>query len=407
VLSGLRIIELSAFVAAPLGGATLAELGAEVVRVDPPGGGMDAKRWPLHDGESLYWAGLNNGKKSVTIDTAAAAGQRLVTDLIAEAGTVLTNLQPKGWNSYEALKVRRPDLIMAVLTGNPDGSSAVDYTVNAAVGFPFVTGPERLEGPIDHVLPAWDALAGYMLATGIVTAELYRTRTGSGQCITLSLMDVALSITSHLGLVGEAQLEESPRPRLGNYLYGSYACDFKTRDGRYLIAVALTAGQWARLVSATGSQQQVHELEVRNGIDLREEGARFQYREEISGFLRMWIGSRTYDEVREAFDRCQVLWGPYQTFKELVAHDSRCSEANQMFKEIHQPGLGRYLRATSPLQFSDTEREPPKPAPLMGEDTREVLDSWLGLGGDEVDALVAAGVVAGRERGQAPLGPKH
>jgi 2-methylfumaryl-CoA isomerase len=397
VLSGLRIIELSAFVAAPLGGATLAELGAEVVRVDPPGGGIDAKRWPLHNGESLYWAGLNNGKKSVTIDTTTAEGQRLVTDLIVKAGTVLTNLQPREWSSYATLKVHRPDLIMAILSGNPDGSPAVDYTVNAAVGFPFVTGPGEPGGPINHVLPAWDALAGYMLATGIVTAELYRTRTGSGQCISLSLMDVALSITSHLGIVGEAQLDESPRPRLGNYLYGSYSCDFKTRDGRYVIAVALTAGQWARLIAATGTQQQFQELEVRNGVDLREEGTRFQYREEITDLLRAWIGSRSYQEVSEAFDRCQVLWGPYQTFKELVAHDSRCSEANPMFKEIHQPGLARYLRATSPLQFSETEREPPKAAPLMGENTREVLDSWLGLGGDEVDALIAAGVVAALE----------
>ncbi|MGA7088632.1 MAG: CoA transferase [Candidatus Dormiibacterota bacterium] len=394
VLGGLRIIELSAFVAAPLGGATLAELGAEVVRVDPPGGGMDAKRWPLHNGESLYWAGLNNGKKSVTIDTATPEGQRLVTELIAKAGIVLTNLPSREWNSYATLQLHRPDLIMAILTGSPDGSPAVDYTVNAAVGFPFVTGPEEMEAPINHVLPAWDALAGYMLATGIVTAELYRTRTGSGQCITLSLMDVALSITSHLGIVAEAQLDDSPRPRLGNYLYGSYSCDFKTRDGRYVIAVALTASQWARLIAATGSQEQVQELEVRYGVDLREEGARFQYREEISELLRRWIGSRSYQEVSEAFDRRQVLWGPYQTFKELVAHDSRCSEANPMIKEIYQPGLARYLRAASPLQFSETEREPPHPAPLMGEDTREVLESWLGLAGDQVDALIAAGVVA-------------
>jgi 2-methylfumaryl-CoA isomerase len=395
MLSGLRIIELSAFVAAPLGGATLAELGAEVVRVDPPGGGIDAKRWPLHGGESLYWAGLNNGKKSVTIDTATSEGQRLVTDLIAKAGIMLTNLPPKVWSSYETLKARRPDLIMAILTGNPDGSPAVDYTVNAAVGFPVVTGPEYLEAPINHVLPAWDALAGYMLAMSIVTAELHRSRTGNGQCITLSLMDVALSITSHLGIVGEALLEEVPRPRLGNYLYGSYSREFKTSDGRYVIAVALTARQWTRLVAATGSEQRVRALEVRNGVDLREEGARFLFREEISELLQTWISSHGYAEVRDAFNQHQVLWGPYQTFKELVTQDARCSEANPMFKVVHQPGIGRYLRATSPLQFSAAEREPPKCAPLMGEDTREILDSWLGLDGRQVDALITAGVVAG------------
>jgi 2-methylfumaryl-CoA isomerase len=99
--------------------------------------------------------------------------------------------------------------------------------------------------------------------------------------------------------------------------------------------------------------------------------------------------------VRDAFNQHQVLWGPYQTFKELVTQDARCSEANPMFKVVHQPGIGRYLRATSPLQFSAAEREPPKCAPLMGEDTREILDSWLGLDGRQVDALITAGVVAG------------
>jgi 2-methylfumaryl-CoA isomerase len=267
--------------------------------------------------------------------------------------------------------------------------------VNAAVGFPVVTGPEYLEAPINHVLPAWDALAGYMLAMSIVTAELHRSRTGNGQCITLSLMDVALSITSHLGIVGEALLEEVPRPRLGNYLYGSYSREFKTSDGRYVIAVALTARQWTRLVAATGSEQRVRALEVRNGVDLREEGARFLFREEISELLQTWISSHGYAEVRDAFNQHQVLWGPYQTFKELVTQDARCSEANPMFKVVHQPGIGRYLRATSPLQFSAAEREPPKCAPLMGEDTREILDSWLGLDGRQVDALITAGVVAG------------
>src|SRR5256886_3703589 len=133
ILRGLRVVELSAFVAAPLGGATLASLGAEVVRVDQPGGGIDANRWPLQAGRSLYWAGLNQGKRSVNLDTRTEKGQELAARLIAEAGMLLTNLPTAGWSSYERLRARRPDLIMAVLTGNPDGSTAVDYTVNAAV----------------------------------------------------------------------------------------------------------------------------------------------------------------------------------------------------------------------------------------------------------------------------------
>lgn len=394
ILEGLRVVELSAFVAAPLGGATLASLGADVVRIDPPGGGIDAKRWPLHRGESLYWSGLNAGKRSATIDTRSEAGRELVTALVAEAGIVLTNLRVGGWNSYERLRERRGDLIMAVLTGNPDGSTAVDYTVNAAVGFPFVTGPENHEGPVNHVLPAWDTLAGYMLAVGLLAAELRRARTGEGQLITLSLADVALSIAGNLGFIGEAALQpDRPRPRVGNDLFGTYARDFATRDGRHVIVVALTARQWASLVEATGLAAAVARLEAERGVDLRDEGVRYELRREIAALVGPWIAARTLDEVRVAFDSHEVLWGPYQTFVELLANDPRCSVANPMFTEVDQPGLGRYLRAGAPLAFSRAVRVPPRPSPLMGADTVDVLRSWLGLPEGEISRLAAQHVI--------------
>jgi 2-methylfumaryl-CoA isomerase len=111
ILAGLRIVEISAFVAAPLGGASLAALGADVIRVDPPGGGIDIGRWPLHRGRSLYWAGLNQGKRSVTIDLHTDTGRKQASKLITApgegGGIFLTNLPVAEWNSYEELsKVR-------------------------------------------------------------------------------------------------------------------------------------------------------------------------------------------------------------------------------------------------------------------------------------------------------------
>src|ERR1700737_1239357 len=166
ILAGLRVVELSAFVAAPLGGATLAALGADVIRVDPPGGGVDIDRWPLHRGRSLYWAGLNQGKRSVTIDTRSGAGQRQVAGIIAApgegGGIVLTNLPVRGWSSYAELSKLRRDLIMVLITGDRDGGTAVDYTVNAAVGFPWLTGPEGHEGPDNHGRPGGGGLGGFL-----------------------------------------------------------------------------------------------------------------------------------------------------------------------------------------------------------------------------------------------------
>lgn len=395
ILDGLRVVELSAFVAAPLGGSTLAELGADVVRVDPPGGGIDFRRWPLHDGESLYWAGLNQGKRSVTIDSRSDAGQKLITDLVTHAGVVLTNLPVRPWNSYERLSTHRPDLIMTVLTGNPDGSTAVDYTVNAAVGFPWITGPEGSEGPVNHVLPAWDALTGYLVATSIIAAELHRVRTGEGQLITLSLMDVALSIAGHLGFIGEAQLDPEPRGRYGNDLYGTFARDFATADGRRVIVVALTPRQWKSLVDATGAAEAARLLEQRLGLDLRLEADRFRARTEICALLEPWIATRPLAEVAAAFEQHEVLWGPYQTFKELVSHDERCTPKNPLLAEVDQPGIGRYLRAASPIRFSRSERLPPMASPVLGEHTKEVLRSWLGTSDAAVATLAHEKVIGG------------
>jgi 2-methylfumaryl-CoA isomerase len=377
LLSGLRIIELSAFVAAPLAGATLASLGADVIRVDPPGGGIDIDRWPLHEGKSLYWAGLNQGKRSVTIDTRTDRGREQVTRLItapgSDAGIVLTNLPVADWNSYERLSKLRADLIMLVITGDPDGRPAVDYTVNAAVGFPWITGPEGHQGPVNHVLPAWDAMTGFLAAMAVLAADRHRRATGEGQLVDLSLTDVGLSVAGNLGLLGEAVLNEEPRGRFGNHVYGTFGRDFATRDGRHVMVLALTSRQWRSLGEATGLTDRLRAIEQQNGFDFRREGDRWRGRRLISELLESWIGQRELGAIRHEFEAHGVMLGPYQTFKELVAGDLRASLANPMFAEIEHPGLGRYLTAGSPLRFSARAPVPPSPSPSLGQHTEEVL----------------------------------
>ena len=131
-LAGVRIVEISSFVAVPLAGMTLAQLGAEVIRVDPIGGAADYHRWPVtEDGVSIYWAGLNKGKRSVAADMRSAEGQGLVQRLIAESGVLITNVVGRQWHSYETLVQQRPDLIHVEVSGRADGVTGVDYTVNA------------------------------------------------------------------------------------------------------------------------------------------------------------------------------------------------------------------------------------------------------------------------------------
>jgi 2-methylfumaryl-CoA isomerase len=399
ILAGMRVIEGSAYVAAPLGGMTLAQLGADVIRFDPIGGGLDRNRWPItDDGASLFWAGLNKGKRSVTIDLRAARGQELVGELIgapgADAGLFLTNFPARGWLDFSTLRRRREDLVMVVITGNHDDSSAVDYTVNPATGFPWATGPRNLAVPFNHLLPAWDAITGTLAAGGLLAAERHRRLTGEGQQVQVALSDVAFAMVGNLGKIAEAQINRRERLKDGNYLYGAFGRDFLTADDRRIMIVALTLKQWEALVRATGLGEAFSTLERVLDVDLRKEGDRFTARESLGALIKPWTTSRTLEEIRTIFDAHGVCWGPYQTFLELVDQDPRCSPANPMFEQVEQPGIGSYLMPGSPLRFGAAERVPVSRAPELGEHTEEVLSELLALTSAEIGLLERDGVIA-------------
>ncbi len=405
-LDGLRVVEGSAFVAAPSGGMALAQLGAEVVRFDRIGGGIDHGRWPLTaEGHSLYWAGLNKGKKSLAVDLANPAAHELLAELIGSAGTFLTNFPARGWMAPERLVARRADLVMVAITGNRDGTTAVDYTINAAMGFPMVTGPAGGTEPINSVLPAWDLLCGQTAAVGILAADRRRLLTGEGSVMTLALSDVALAATAALGYVGEVQVNGTERPRCGNDLYGAFGAELSTVDGRRFYAVAISRRQWDALLEATDSAAAVAEIEAARGLDFRDEGDRFEARQQIKAAMQAWTGDRPFIEVAKRLDACGVCWGPYQTFTELVADDPRCSPAGGLFVEVDQPGIGLYLAPVSPLTPTDAAGWTTSSggadgvAPVLGEHTDEVLTEWLGLSSSDIGRLHDEGIVSGEDGG--------
>jgi 2-methylfumaryl-CoA isomerase len=241
------------------------------------------------------------------------------------------------------------------------------------VGFPWLTGPAGIDGPVNHVLPAWDGMTGYLAALAILAAERHRRLHGDGQLVELSLSDVAMAMAGQLGLLGEAILEPEPRGRFGNDVYGTFGRDFGTRDGRRVMVLALTPRQWISLGEATGLSRDFSEVESRVGADFRREGDRWTHRKGLCGLLDPWIAQRELADVRTAFDQHGVLWGPYQTVKQLVAEDPRASTANPMFAEVDHPGLGRFLTTGSPLRFGAVASVAPRRAPTLGEHTDEVL----------------------------------
>ncbi|MGF1597982.1 MAG: CoA transferase [Acidimicrobiales bacterium] len=403
VLEGLRIIEGSAFVAAPLGGMTLAQLGADVIRFDAIGGGLDYQRWPVTDeGVSLFWTGLNKGKRSIQLDLRSPEGRELVTALITapgpDCGIFLSNFPETGWLSYETLRAERDDLIYMNIIGNPDESTAVDYTVNPSSGFAMATGPTGSRMPTNHVLPAWDTATGLTTALGLLAAERHRSRTGEGQLVKVSLTDVAYAMVANLGYMAQAQLTSRDRVPVGNDLYGAFGRDFPTKDDRRVMVVAISGRQWRSLAEATEIADHLPAIEQALGVDLSREGDRWDARDAIAAFIAPFIARHSLEELRAIFDAKGVCWGPYQTFVQLVSEDPRCGVGNPMFSRIDQPGVGRVLAPGSPLAFSNIERRQTVPAPRLGEHTDEILLDVLQLSPHDLGLLHDKGIVAGADR---------
>ena len=399
LLDGVRVIEGSAFIAAPLAGMTLAQLGADVIRFDPIGGGIDYGRLPLApSGRSLYWTGLNKGKRSLAVDIRRPEGREIVRALVTApgpgGGVLLTNLSPS-WLRHASLKGARPDLVSMIIEGNPDGSTAVDYTVNCASGIPDITGGGSAAAPVNHVLPAWDLACAMTAALTMVTAIARRRDTGAGAEMRLALSDVAFSTVSHLGHTAEAELLGTERPSLGNDLYGAFGRDFATKDGRRVMVAAISLRQWSSLVAACGIGDAIAALESAMELDFTNEEQRFEARDVIGGLVRRWCARRSLDEVRAAFDAAGVCWGPYQSFTQLVRDDPRFSAANPVFQRIETEGVGAHLAAGFAVRMAGEARGAVAPAPMLGADTDQILAGLLGMGDAEIGRLHDAGIVAG------------
>jgi len=379
-LDGLRIVEVSSFVASPLCGLTLAQLGAEVIRVDPVGGAADVHRWPLTDGRgeapagtSIYWTGLNKGKRSVTADLRSEEGRQLVQRLVADSGPgggiLVTNSGGRDWMSHARLSADRSDVITLELVGSSDGTPAVDYTVNAGLGFPALTGPDDHAGPVNHVLPAWDVICGVYAALAVTAAVRHRERTGQGSAIRLPLEDCALSIASTLGYLTEPQVNASSRTRSGNDVYGTYGTDFTTADGARFMIVALTTRHFRDLVDLTGTGDAVSALETALAADFTAESDRYTHRRVLSALFAHWFETHTAEQAEQALAESSVLAQRYRTFEDVVS--GGVLEANPLFAELDQPGIGRFLAAAAPATFGGHYLAVP-PAEDLGASTGRI-----------------------------------
>lgn len=309
--------------------------------------------------------------------------QRLVTD---GDGIVVTNAVLP-WLSHEVLAAKRSDVIHVQLLGRGDGSTGVDYTVNAAIGYPLVTGPANQAGPINHVLPAWDVCCGLYAALAVVSALHRRAQSGEGARITLALEDVALATAGNLGLLTEPQVIGTQRERLGNAIYGQYGQDFNSSDGVRFMVVLLTSRHFRDMVAVTGTGSAVAALAEALGVDFNTEGDRYRYRDVLSGLFATWFADHTAEQVTAALSDTTVLFERYRTFAQ-VAEDPKVT-ANPLFSRLDQPGVGEYLATGLPAAF-DGVHAYSQPAPTLGQDTADVLGQCLGLTPADIERLTSA-----------------
>lgn len=398
ILEGMRVVESSAFVAVPLAGMSLAQMGAEVIRIDRLEGGMDAKRWPVAaNGQSLFWAGLNKGKKSVAVDMRTAEGRELITRIATapgpDAGLLITNIRVKGWLDYETLCQHRSDMITVTLTGDRHGNPAVDYSVNPSLGVPDMTGPEDSAEPVAHVVPCWDLIAGNMVVSSLLAAERQRLRRGYGQDVTLALKDVAAAALGHLGMIAEAALNGASRAKAGNGLFGAYGQDFLCADGQRVMVIGLTDRQWQGLVKATDTVDQMAGLEQRHGLSLREEGNRWTLRKEITAVLKPWFAKRAVSEFAGTFDQAGMTWSVFRTLDKALESDPDLGPDNPMFEVLDHAGLGAFPVPRNPAVFSAQARGAAAKAPMLGADTEQVLGDVVRMDDREIATLFDRGIV--------------
>ncbi len=400
LLRGMRVIECASFIAAPSCALHLQQMGAQVIRVDPIGGGPDAHRWPLSaNGSSLYWEGLNKGKLSIAVDFASPEGRALVAQLVCApgdgGGLFVTNFPADGFLSHERLKQGRADLITTRIMGWADGTPAVDYTVNAAIGVPYMTGAAESPEPVNHVLPAWDLLAGAYAAFALLAAERHRQTTGQGQEVRVPLSDIAIASLGHLGQIAEVQ-GGGDRPKMGNTLFGAFGRDFKTADGKRLMVVAITPRQWTGLVKSLDLGAAMGGIEAALGVSFRrDEGLRFAHRDVLTPLVEAAIARRNADVLGTVFDANGVCWGPYHTLKSALTEEPRLVSANPLFSPVTHPSGLTYPTPGAAASFSQIERANATRAPMQGEHTDQVLAQLLGLSNTQIGQMHDHGLVAG------------
>jgi CoA:oxalate CoA-transferase len=390
-LEGLRVVDLSQMMAGPLCSMLLGDLGADVVKIEPPEG--DALRRTGDTrvaGESEYVLSLNRNKRSLVVDLKRAEGQELVRALVAGADVLLENFRPGtaerlgvGWDVLQALNAR---LVYCSVTGFPRDTAdadrpALDPVIQAMSGIMQLTGtPES--GPLKTGFPFADLVTPLFATIGVLAALQARERTGRGQRIDVAMLDATIFGT--IGREGYYFATGRTPARLGNehFQIAPYNV-YETADARHVMVIAHTEKFWHALVTGLG--------DAPLGSDPRfaTNAERYRHRDALNGALAARFRQETLDVWTARLAAAGAIFAPVRTFPEVFG-DPRI--ASRMVARVPHAAAGTISVLANPVRYSDTPAEIRRPPPMLGEHTREVL-AEAGYSHDEIEALVTADIV--------------
>ena len=392
-LLGVKVLDMSRVLAGPFCGMLLADMGADVIKLEVPGRGDDSREFPpFKEGQSLYFTNLNRGKKGVTLNLKDEEGKRVFLELVRKCDVLIENFSPGTMErlglGYEELRKVNSRLVYAAIsgfgqTGPYRSRPGYDIIGQAMGGLLSVTGwPDS--PPTRSGTAIGDILSSLFCTIGILGALNVRERTGRGQLVDVSLVD---SVYAALENIPQKFFVEGKVPgRIGNRYEFIYPYDtFRARDGWVVLGIANDA-IWGRFLEAT-------KLEY-----LREDG-RFssnKVRVENHAALRVviegWTGGLGKDEIVELLNANRVPSCPIYDVKE-ASEDPHISKAREMVVEVEQPGLGTVRLQGNPVKMSETDPRPRGPAPELGGDTEDVLRELLGYDEEAVEKLRRRGAI--------------
>jgi len=402
-LDGLRILDLSRILAAPLAGQMLGDLGAEVIKVEQPGSGDDARQYgpPFAQGESgarlsAFFLSCNRNKRSVTLDFTTERGRELLLELVGQCDVVLENFRPGvldrhhlGWAD---LHERFPALVVCSVTGfGQDGPyrarPGYDGIFQALSGMMGVSGlPDGVPGagPMKSGLSLIDILTGLYLSTAVLAAIRHRDRTGEGQYLDVSLLDCGIAALSHYA---ENYLVSGEVPaRRGNGGFGGIPSQaFTCADGKLIFIVATTNPQFGRACAAMGRPELIEDPRF-DSI-----AARIEHRLELLDLLERIFAERPAAHWLEVLDAADVPVAPVNDIGEALA-DPQVRHRDLQVSMPH-PRFGELPTLRYPIRMSATPVQRYAAPPELGADTRDVLRSLVGVPDAQLDALAADGVI--------------